>query len=798
MMHMKNSLIVKLTLALTGIYWSIGSMAQNIGIGTTNPHASAKLEVSSDSSGLLIPRMTTAQRDAIAAPAKGLLIFNLDDNGIDRYDGVRWQKENALRTVDSIIAPGHPTPNSWVRRANAGPTNRTEAVEFTIGGRGYMGTGRIGLLNPLNDFWTYDPLTNIWTQLANVGGLPRNAAVGFAIGNKGYIGTGNNINSGDILTDFWEYNPDTNTWERKADIIGSARTAAVGFALGGKGYIGLGSFGNTLLSDLWQYDPNTNLWSTKNSFPGGARTGSVVFTIGDTAYIGLGVNSTFAMENTIFPYNAATGVWGVAIATQAGLTGGGWSSFSLGGRGYVGMGNGSNLFFAYNPVLNTWSEKAAFPGLGRRNGIAFALGNKGYVGTGNSANGSPNNDFWSYMDDNKQPLSSTLPIDAAGAITDGAWTLDAGTVYKSTPGNVGIGTNSPTAQLDVMGTLKTTALQLPTGAVAGHLLRSDAAGNATWVAPAVETDPKAGTLSTNTVPKWGSTSLVNSLITDNGNNLGIAVSSPTARLDVNGTVKATGLQITTNPGQGRLLQSDAQGNASWVTNPSITELDPKVGANTTNFLSKWNGSQLVTAAVREDNGNVGIGVTAPANSRLQINSANNGTGSQNWLSANLGTSEPNAHRLVMGVLNGVPTLGGHNAALNGWTNVLINPGAAGNVGIGLTNPFSKLHVNGSIRLGGQGTPFDVIRSLSINMETFNGFPGRSLVTSKVTWDMDISRNATIIVNPKAELTEGIIIINAYLSDENDKDIFVVYQNVKFNNVNLEAHSLKITVVNFTE
>ena len=42
-------------------------------------------------------------------------------------------------------------------------------------------------------------------------------------------------------------------------------------------------------------------------------------------------------------------------------------------------------------------------------------------------------------------------------------------------GNVGIGTNSPTATLEVSGTVK-----LSTGAAAGKVLTSDASGNATW------------------------------------------------------------------------------------------------------------------------------------------------------------------------------------------------------------------------------------------------------------------------------------------------------------------------------
>src|SRR6056297_1669810 len=51
--------------------------AQNIAINPTGaaPNASAMLDVVSTNSGLLIPRMTIAQRNAIANPATSLLIF---------------------------------------------------------------------------------------------------------------------------------------------------------------------------------------------------------------------------------------------------------------------------------------------------------------------------------------------------------------------------------------------------------------------------------------------------------------------------------------------------------------------------------------------------------------------------------------------------------------------------------------------------------------------------------------------------------------------------------------------------
>jgi len=54
--------------------------AQNIGINATGaaPAASAGLDVNFTNKGLLTPRLTTAQKNAIAAPANGLMVFDTD------------------------------------------------------------------------------------------------------------------------------------------------------------------------------------------------------------------------------------------------------------------------------------------------------------------------------------------------------------------------------------------------------------------------------------------------------------------------------------------------------------------------------------------------------------------------------------------------------------------------------------------------------------------------------------------------------------------------------------------------
>ncbi len=69
----------------TGVFQAGG----RLGVGGV-PVASAKLEVRSTTQGLLPPRMTTVQRDAIAAPAGGLMIFNLTTSTMDFFNGAVW------------------------------------------------------------------------------------------------------------------------------------------------------------------------------------------------------------------------------------------------------------------------------------------------------------------------------------------------------------------------------------------------------------------------------------------------------------------------------------------------------------------------------------------------------------------------------------------------------------------------------------------------------------------------------------------------------------------------------------
>lgn len=89
----------------------VGQGFSQVGIGTKSPHVSAALDISSNSKGLLIPRMTIAERDAISNPAEGLEIFSTTDQTKYFWNGVTWQETfsenyNANYQIYKFGSPG--------------------------------------------------------------------------------------------------------------------------------------------------------------------------------------------------------------------------------------------------------------------------------------------------------------------------------------------------------------------------------------------------------------------------------------------------------------------------------------------------------------------------------------------------------------------------------------------------------------------------------------------------------------------------------------------------------------------
>lgn len=68
-----------------------GSFSGSVRVGSSgNNNASAILDVVSTTKGFLPPRMTTTQKNAIATPAAGLVVYDTDTNKLCCYNGTTW------------------------------------------------------------------------------------------------------------------------------------------------------------------------------------------------------------------------------------------------------------------------------------------------------------------------------------------------------------------------------------------------------------------------------------------------------------------------------------------------------------------------------------------------------------------------------------------------------------------------------------------------------------------------------------------------------------------------------------
>lgn len=126
-----------LWLAFSTACLSLKAQTNNVGIGTTTPDASSILELRSTDKGFLPPRVTTAQRLAIASPANGLLVFDTDF-GCYYYYSSGW---NSLCQLSGATGPTGVT-------GAAGPQGPTGAAGVT-GPTGNNGaTGPQGITGP--------------------------------------------------------------------------------------------------------------------------------------------------------------------------------------------------------------------------------------------------------------------------------------------------------------------------------------------------------------------------------------------------------------------------------------------------------------------------------------------------------------------------------------------------------------------------------------------------------------------------------------------------------------------------
>ena len=147
------------------------------------------------------------------------------------------------------------------------------------------------------------------------------------------------------------------------------------------------------------------------------------FAIGTKGYVGHGNTPTAGSQNDLWEYDPVADTW-TQKASMPGITRRRGVGFSVNGYGYMGLGVDGvtgvvvDDMWEYDPFANTWVQMANFPAGGRFGAVGFAIGNKGYAGTGfDIATGQIFGDIWEF-----DPANNTWTQKAnfGGGIRNGA------------------------------------------------------------------------------------------------------------------------------------------------------------------------------------------------------------------------------------------------------------------------------------------------------------------------------------------------------------------------------------------
>lgn len=283
---------MKLQFLISALFLFTTTHAQNVGIGTASPDNSAILDINSTGKGVLMPRMSSAQRKAIIAPARSLMVFDTDKGCFYYFDGLVW--------VPMLFATNEDIPTVKWEPTDGMPGDKFGRSVCISGNYAIIGADQDETGGNINQgsAYIYEKENGFWTMKAKL--LANDGATGdrfgFAVsmsGNYVIIGSINSNNNEGAAYIFFR---DNGSWvqQSKLAIPGSEHIAQSVSISGDNAIIGdpshtVGS--NPAQGCAWIFTRTGTNWTQQaqlisNNGEAEDRFGSSVSISGDDAVVG--------------------------------------------------------------------------------------------------------------------------------------------------------------------------------------------------------------------------------------------------------------------------------------------------------------------------------------------------------------------------------------------------------------------------------------------------------------------------------------------------------------------------------